>query len=114
MNNKGADQTAQMRRLICAFVVRIWQNRFSNDGAQFIFPNKTANLSEFLQMYFEKRANLVCPNILWEMKSLDTSHMPMYGVQLIKFGSLHEEYYILAYPTGISLNSAGARKCRLT
>ena len=24
MNNKGADQTAQMRRLICAFVVRIW------------------------------------------------------------------------------------------
>ena len=24
MNNKGADQTAWMRRLICAFVVRIW------------------------------------------------------------------------------------------
>ena len=23
-NNKGADQTARMRRLICAFVVRIW------------------------------------------------------------------------------------------
>ena len=23
-NNKGADQTAQMRRLICTFVVRIW------------------------------------------------------------------------------------------
>ena len=23
-NNKGADQTMQMRRLICAFVVRIW------------------------------------------------------------------------------------------
>ena len=24
MNNKGADQTARMRRLICAFVVHIW------------------------------------------------------------------------------------------
>ena len=33
-NNKGADQTARMRRLICAFVVRIWQNRFSHDVAQ--------------------------------------------------------------------------------
>ena len=28
MNNKGADQTVQMRRLICAFVVRIWQKGF--------------------------------------------------------------------------------------
>ena len=26
-NNKGADQTARMRRLICAFVVRIWQKQ---------------------------------------------------------------------------------------
>ena len=28
MNNKGADQTAQMRRLICAFVVRICHKQF--------------------------------------------------------------------------------------
>ena len=27
MNNKGADQTSQVRRLICAFVVRIWQKQ---------------------------------------------------------------------------------------
>ena len=33
MNNKAADQTARMRRLICAFVVRIWQNMFSHDVA---------------------------------------------------------------------------------
>ena len=26
-NNKGADQTARMRRLICAFVVRIWHKQ---------------------------------------------------------------------------------------
>ena len=26
-NNKGADQTARMRRLICAFVVRIWHSK---------------------------------------------------------------------------------------
>ena len=26
-NNKGADQTAQMRKLVCAFVVRIWQKQ---------------------------------------------------------------------------------------
>ena len=33
-NNKGADQTVRMRRLICAFVVRIWQNMISHDVAQ--------------------------------------------------------------------------------
>ena len=39
-NSKGADQTARMRRLICAFVVRIWQNRFSHDGAHMsVFRN---------------------------------------------------------------------------
>ena len=27
MNNKGADQTARMRRLMCAFVVRIWHKQ---------------------------------------------------------------------------------------
>ena len=27
MNNKGADQTARMRRLICAFVVHIWHKQ---------------------------------------------------------------------------------------
>ena len=26
-NNKGANQTARLRRLICAFVVRIWQKQ---------------------------------------------------------------------------------------
>ena len=26
-NNKGADQTARMHRLICSFVVRIWQKK---------------------------------------------------------------------------------------
>ena len=36
VNNKGADQTARMRRLICAFVVRIWHNRFSQDAAHMI------------------------------------------------------------------------------
>ena len=33
VNNNDTDQTVQMRRLICAFVVRIWQNRFSHEGA---------------------------------------------------------------------------------
>ena len=28
MNNKGADQTAQRRRLICTFVVRIWHKTY--------------------------------------------------------------------------------------
>ena len=27
MNNKGADQTVEMRRLICAFVVCIWHKQ---------------------------------------------------------------------------------------
>ena len=32
-NNKGAELTAWMHRLICVFVVRIWHNRFSHDVA---------------------------------------------------------------------------------
>ena len=35
MKNRGADQTAWMHRLICAFVVCI-QNRFSHDMAHVI------------------------------------------------------------------------------
>ena len=32
------DQTARMRRLICSFVIRIWEKLlFSHDVAQFIF-----------------------------------------------------------------------------
>ena len=36
MNNKGADQTAQMWWLICTFIVCIWLNRFSHDVAHII------------------------------------------------------------------------------
>ena len=37
MNNKGADQTAPMRRLICTFVVRIWQKQvFSWRGSHIV------------------------------------------------------------------------------
>ena len=39
----GADRTARMRRLICAIVVRIWQNRFSHDGAQVISEKTITN-----------------------------------------------------------------------
>ena len=35
-NNKGADQTARMCRLICTFVVRNGINRFSHDVAQMV------------------------------------------------------------------------------
>ena len=36
-NNKGADQTARMRRLICTFVVRIWQKQvFSWRGSYLV------------------------------------------------------------------------------
>ena len=37
VNNKGADQTARMRRLICAFVVRIWQKCFFSWCGSYIF-----------------------------------------------------------------------------
>ena len=37
MTNKGADQTARLRRLICTFVVRIWQKQvFSWQGSFFM------------------------------------------------------------------------------
>ena len=47
MNNKGADQTAWMRRLICTFVVRIWHKQvFSWCGWNGI-ENNWAATSEF-------------------------------------------------------------------
>ena len=36
MMNKGADHTARMRRLICAFVVRIWHKTRFHDLIHFI------------------------------------------------------------------------------
>ena len=40
MNNKGADQTARMRRLICTFVVHIGQKQvFSINAAAVIIHN---------------------------------------------------------------------------
>ena len=41
MNNKGADQNARLCRLICAFVVRMWHNRFSPDMAHMSFGRET-------------------------------------------------------------------------
>ena len=38
-NNKGADQTARMGRLVCAFVIRIQQVRFSRRGPSAIFQS---------------------------------------------------------------------------
>ena len=65
---------------------------------QSIYRNKTAKLSEFLQMFFE-RGQTYCAQILllWGKKSPDTSHTPTYGLQFTKFGPLHEEYHGLAY-----------------
>ena len=37
MNNKGADQTVRMRRLICAFVVRTWQKQVFSWRSSTIF-----------------------------------------------------------------------------
>ena len=52
-NNKGADQTAWMRRLVCTCVVRQPEDRFSRVKAHivahiFIPPNST---EEFKEMY---------------------------------------------------------------
>ena len=48
-NNKGADQTARMRRLICTFVVRIWLKQvFSwccSYGTRGIFRQKVTSLA---------------------------------------------------------------------
>ena len=40
MNNKGADQTARIRRLICAFVVRIWHKQVFSWCGSYILNTK--------------------------------------------------------------------------
>ena len=46
MNNKGADQTARMRRLICPFVGRIWHKQ--------IFSNNMINIFKHVFIDFKK------------------------------------------------------------
>ena len=43
-NNKGANQTARMRRLICTFVVRIWLKQVSHDVAHITVNYVTFNI----------------------------------------------------------------------
>ena len=45
-NNKGADQIEWMRRLICAFVVHIWQKQVSHDVAHFQWIGRTSVVLE--------------------------------------------------------------------
>ena len=66
MNNKGADQTAQMRRLICTFVVRILQDKFLLDLVHFIMLLRS---SMNLSLYCDSR--LYCQ--IWAFSVLLTS-----------------------------------------
>ena len=45
MNNKGADQTARMCRLICGFVVRIWQKQVFSWRGSYGFRQKIAEFT---------------------------------------------------------------------
>ena len=40
-NNKGSDQTVQMRMLICAFVVRLWHKQVFSCCGSFVIHFKT-------------------------------------------------------------------------
>ena len=60
-NNKGADQTAQMRRLICAFVDRICINRFSHDKAH-IWSAIEVELQARLILMAEPLKTEFCPS----------------------------------------------------
>ena len=45
MNNKGADKTPRMLRLICAFVVRIWHKQvFSWQGSIFVMSEQILHM----------------------------------------------------------------------
>ena len=56
MNNKGADQTAPMRRLIDVFIVRIWHKQvFSLCGSYFCNYAKTTlfDLQQFSWIFYD-------------------------------------------------------------
>ena len=48
MNNKKADQTARMRRLICDFVVRIWQKQVFSRCDSFFSSHVKEHLKEMV------------------------------------------------------------------
>ena len=98
-NNKGADQTAQMRRLICAFVVHIWhkqiltwltnfsqfknlrENIYNNWGT-ILLTNKFSPIKTLTNIYI---FNVV---ILDKALILDAFHFSMKNIEISQWKSL--------------------------
>ena len=100
MNNKGADQTAQMHRLVCAFVVRIQQSQvfpcrgpykilycFNNSRKICRDPITHSDLS-FLESYAAKSL----------VKSLQICHCFSSKTEKLKVNSCHEGYFRVLHP----------------
>ena len=71
--NKGADQTARMRRLICAFVVRIWhQTRFLMDRLNYNIRISVPqnNLPVMLWLDEKLRVDFLSEVYRWTLKGL--------------------------------------------
>ena len=63
-NNKGADQTARMRRLICTFVVRIWLKQvFSWHGSDDTCTSLTLTFSLSFEPPHDKTNKMTCAPI---------------------------------------------------
>ena len=70
MNNKGAGQTARMRRLICAFGGRIWQKRvFSWHGSFHIKPISFQHLRSFTFPHVEVSDVISLDPVNFELQS---------------------------------------------
>ena len=91
---KGADQTARMRRLICAFVVRIWHKQiFSttwlkwfckdvNRLATFIIRNKSCFNVRFIILMFD---------LLWNL----TLFSPPFSIQKRLIRTVKEHFHVM-------------------
>ena len=71
MNNKGADQTARMCRLICTFVVRIWHKQVFSWGGSFdAVWSKVPTITMLSTLIQKSHYNdyAVVPSNIWIMK----------------------------------------------
>ena len=64
MNNKGADQTVWMRRLVCAFVVRKQQSRVSRVEAHMILKPRLPGLRLAMCLVFSFFLRILPLNII--------------------------------------------------
>ena len=102
MNIKGANQSAQMRRMICTFVVRIWLKQVFHDMAHFsLHLPRAPQRSQGLGWLGLNSSRMIVKLGSWvaKPKTKEPPHDKMYPPSLIRvFAVSMKKAWVLSYP----------------